>query len=732
MSTAVLAFCLRLLGCTLGVRGDSLVGKRAAPRAGWRLRFWQARRGAGGLLALAALSLCVLPAQATGADAPLQRVVLQLKWTHAFQFAGYYAALHQGLYRAAGLDVELREGGPNVDVVTELLQGRAQFGVGTSSLLLDRQAGKPVVVVGVVFQHSPLVLIARQHSSTQTVHALANARVMLERHSEELLAYLQAEGRLAEGLTVVQHTQALAAFQRAEVEAISGYSTYEPYFLRRDAIAHHLHSPRAAGIDFYGDNLFTSDEMVQTQPEVVERFRAASMQGWRYAMAHPTEVMDWLQAEHAPGIDRDLMTFEAEKMAELIRSDLVELGYMHTGRWQHMAEVYQRQGMLPGDIDGVLSGLLYTPPGQERTPGWSRGQQLVLLGLVVLLAGVVAVAEYVRRVNSRLRQALQQLGRSEQRHRLLAEHTSDVIWTLDTQGRFTYISPSVQRLRGYTVAEVMAQPLEQALAPESAARVSEALQRSLACVAHGLPVPDYRGELEQPCKGGGTVWTEQTVTGMYDEAGAFTGFVGVARDITERRQTQVAMAHMAQYDHLTQLPNRGLLQDRLTQALARLQRLPAPTAKLALLFLDLDHFKPVNDLHGHAVGDRLLQAAAQRMLDSVRASDTVSRTGGDEFVVLLPEVGGLDDALQIAEKIGHALSQPFVLAKHGHTGDGHATAGAEVVVSVSSSVGVALFPDQAHDPLELMQLADKAMYAAKQSGRNRVCVAGPTPQTEPA
>ena len=162
------------------------------------------------------LAVCIAcPVWAREDSAVPQKVVVQLKWIHAFQFAGYYAARHLGYYRAAGLDVELREGGPNVDVVSELMQGRAQFGVGTSSLLLDRHAGKPVVVLGVVFQHSPLALIARQHSATQSIHALANGRLMLEPHSEELLAYLQAEGGLAEGITTVPHQDGLRSLREA-------------------------------------------------------------------------------------------------------------------------------------------------------------------------------------------------------------------------------------------------------------------------------------------------------------------------------------------------------------------------------------------------------------------------------------------------------------------------------------------------------------------------------------
>lgn len=650
-----------------------------------------------------------------------QKVVVQLKWSHAFQFAGYYAARHLGYYRAAGLDVELREGGPNVDVVSELMQGRAQFGVGTSSLLLDRHAGKPVVVLGVVFQHSPLALIARQHSATQSIHALANGRLMLEPHSEELLAYLQAEGGLADGITTVPHQDGLRSLREGKVDAISGYITYEPYFLQRDAVPYHLYSPRAAGIDFYGDNLFALQPLLDAQPEMVKAFREASLRGWQYAMSHPGEVIDWIVADH-PGIDPGLLHHEARSMVELIRADLVELGYMHPGRWQHIADVYQRQGMLTGDVKSLLSGFLYQPAGVPVVePTWSRSQLMTLSALLVLSGVVLGVAEYIRRVNTQLRTTLKRLGTSEERHRLLADNASDVIWTMDAQGRFTYVSPSVQRLRGYTVQEVLAQSLEEALTPASAAIARQAFENSFDCLQKGLPVPDFRGELEQPCKDGSTVWTELTVSGMVDAGGLFVGFLGVTRDISERRRAQEKMARMAQYDELTQLPNRALLFDRLEQAVTRHQRRlnrsagpQADAPRLALMYVDLDHFKPINDEHGHAVGDALLQQVARRMTACVRASDTVARIGGDEFIVLLSEVDNAQAALSVAEHIRHTLSQVFEI---------EADAMAPLRLEISSSVGVALMPDHADTIGDCMRMADEAMYRAKRSGRNCIRLA---------
>ena len=170
----------------------------------------------------------------------------------------------------------------------------------------------------------------------------------------------------------------------------------------------------------------------------------------------------------------------------------------------------------------------------------------------------------------------------------------------------------------------------------------------------------------------------------------------------ERKQIEAQLHHMARYDHLTNLPNRALFRDRLQGALARARR---ELGRVAILYLDLDRFKDINDGLGHAAGDALLCEAARRVTGCVRESDTVGRLGGDEFAVLLPGVGRGDDALGVAEKIRRALDQPFAL--------GSDTAG------VSASIGVAVYPDHGDHEDFLMQLADDAMYLAKGEGGNR-------------
>jgi diguanylate cyclase (GGDEF)-like protein len=181
----------------------------------------------------------------------------------------------------------------------------------------------------------------------------------------------------------------------------------------------------------------------------------------------------------------------------------------------------------------------------------------------------------------------------------------------------------------------------------------------------------------------------------------------IVANMQELEASRQALKHLAQHDALTGLPNRALFNDRLLSALSQVKRSHAP---LALLFLDLDGFKNINDTHGHYAGDLLLKAAAQRMQSCLREADTVGRLGGDEFVILLMNIEQVQDALQVAEKIRHALNQLFEL-------DGRN-------LIISSSIGVAIYPQHGHDEVTLSWSADAAMYLAKESGGNRVKLFG--------
>jgi diguanylate cyclase (GGDEF)-like protein/PAS domain S-box-containing protein len=200
----------------------------------------------------------------------------------------------------------------------------------------------------------------------------------------------------------------------------------------------------------------------------------------------------------------------------------------------------------------------------------------------------------------------------------------------------------------------------------------------------------------------GKLWFELSVSRKHVDPGHDSRFIVLARDITERKASERRILNLAHYDSLTGLPNRALLADRMRVAIKYAER---QSTRLAVLFVDPDRFKPINDSLGHDIGDQLLKAAAQRMQMSVRSVDTVSRVGGDEFVVLLSQIGTTEDAARVADKLITGLSQPYGVEGH--------------ELQVTASVGICIYPDNGTQPNVLLRNADASMYSAKEGGRNR-------------
>jgi signal transduction histidine kinase len=289
----------------------------------------------------------------------LDHVRLQLKWTHQFQFAGYYAAVEQGYYRKAGLDVDLIEAQPGTNPVDTVLQGNAEFGVGTSALLLERAHGKPVVVLGVIYQHSPLTILARGNAGISDIDDLLGRPIMIEPEEQDVFAYFKNEGLDLSKLKVVPHTFNLQDFTDGKVDAMTAYSTDEPFRLRAMGFRYLEFNPREGGVDFYGDNFFTSEEQIRDHPDRVRAFRAASLQGWSYALAHQEEIVDLILNKYNRGRTKPQLMFEAQQTERLMHPDLIEVGYMNPGRWQHIQDTFQEQGLLSEPIP--LKPFLYDP-----------------------------------------------------------------------------------------------------------------------------------------------------------------------------------------------------------------------------------------------------------------------------------------------------------------------------------------------------------------------------------
>lgn len=523
-------------------------------------------------LAFALLLTCCGSASA---GPPLEHVRMQLRWTHQFQFAGYYAAVQQGFYREAGLDVELIPGNNVAPAITRVVNGEADFGVTNAGLAQAYIEGKPVVALAAILQSSPSVWITTGDLTRPA--DLVGKRLMSLPPPEnaELLAVFLYEGIPLDQLKLEMTSYRLEDLIEGKADAFNAYISNEPDLLRARGIPFNVISPRQYGVDFYSEVLFTSQEQIRKHPERVRAFRAATLKGWQYALDHQEEIVRLIHTRYAPHLSLEHLRYEAQEITKLVLPTLVPLGHMNPGRWQHIADTYHKLGMVRHTRP--LDGMIYDP---EPPRADLRPLYYTLAGISVLLLAAAGLAMTYRRLYRQL------------------QHTT-----------------------------------------------------------------------------------------------------------AEREAALREVRRLAHFDPLTHLPNRLLLDELMGQALATARR---QRQQVAVCFIDLDGFKPINDELGHAAGDHVLQEIAARLRKSLRTSDVVARWGGDEFVAVLPDTSEMA-AIECMAQVRDRLAQSLRLDGH----DYH----------VNASVGIAMYPTHSENRAELLELADQAMYCAKTQGKGRTCVA---------
>lgn len=777
---------------------------------------------AGFLLALLSALLCLWHGPASAAEQPLEKVRLQLKWMHQFQFAGYYAAVEQGYFREAGLEVELLPATPDLRTADLLLSGTVQYAVMSPMALIDRQQGKPLVALAAIFQHSADAFMAVKGRGFRTPEDLRGQQVMITAESDaENLAMLIGSGVPLHALQVIDHSWNLDDLVEKKVAAQTVYLTNEPFLLRQRGMEPELIKPLDYGIDFYGDCLVSTEQEVRNHPERTEAFLKAVRRGWRYAMGHPEEIAQLIVRKYSPDKTLEHLLFEAHSMRELIQPNLVEIGYMSQHRWEFIANTYVSLGLMPAGYD--LRGFLYAHISEEMAASRQHLRNLLIGFLVVAVVLGIGVGCLLLLSTSRLNREVEKrtvaLAASERNFRSFFELASVGVAQVDAHsGRFLRINNRYCEITGY-IEEEMRQFTYRDITFTDDLGVDDQQRRdlvegkireftvekrylrkdgrvvwvilsvsalwsegeepvsSLAIVRdiskrkkaeeelvfaakvfehsiEGIVVTDCQGTilqvnqafsaitgykveeaigqnprilksnrhsegfyqqmwtlLAQEGQWSGEIWNRRkngevypewlTINAVRNTQGKITNYVSIFHDITELKRQQEALEHQAQHDALTGLPNRVLLNDRLQEALKRMAR---HRQRVALLFLDLDNFKHVNDGFGHTAGDNLLVELSRRLKKQLREGDTLARQGGDEFLVLLGDIDDVDDVSVVCMRLLECLKQPFC----------HES----VEYYVTASIGVTLAPEDGNTSEALIKNADMAMYRAKNLGRN--------------
>ncbi len=368
----------------------------------------------------------------------------------------------------------------------------------------------------------------------------------------------------------------------------------------------------------------------------------------------------------------------------------------------HRHEDFVEQGRLRYSMEASESLAPYEVEYRRKDgttfPGEASGRKILSSRGNGKIAGFMVMIRDI----SRRKQLMVALAREREQWFVTLKSLGDAVVVTDGQGLVTFMNPVAETLTGYSLLEASGRPVDEVFRIEdetTGARVDDPVRRCLA----GERLSGLSNHIALLSRNGQKIAIEETASPVLDTEHRITGIVLVFRDVTEKREMERRLAYQAQFDHLTRIPNRVLFHDRLDQALERARRQGAP---LALLYMDLDSFKEVNDSLGHQAGDLVLREAATRLVRVTRGEDTVARMGGDEFTVIMTGFDSQEGILSAVDRIFGELSQPIRIG------------GRDLVVS--ASIGVSVYPRDGLEASELLRNADIAMYKAKERRSNAV------------
>lgn len=628
-----------------------------------------------------------------------EKVVLQLRWLHQFQFAGYYAAAEQGYYAQEGLDVEIRPASPAMDKPTEIVtSGLADYGVTNSGLLLARLEGAPVVAMAAIFQESPRVWLTRADSGIERIEDLADKRLMMmlpRTESIGLWGALIKAGLDPKGMDIQPMSFDLEDLIEGRVDAFDAYATNEPYELESRGIAWRALSPRLQGINFYSDVLFTTEKELKERPLRAKAMLRASIKGWQYAMDHTEEVIHLIHRKYAPQKSLDHLRFEAAATRRLIQPEKVEIGHMNPRRWEAIGKTYVELGEAK-DLNR-LRGFIYRP-GEETYQwavdwlGWVGAAMALLL---FFLVNAWRLNRQLKKEVHRRRESEEKLEALQTRYRQLFELAPVPMILAEPQGAvIRYIN---QRAREMFLRDQASDPVGRSANDFYANQ--EDRQRFAEQLRNTGQVRDLEAKVINPS---GRVYWTNICARIVDFDGKDMVLTGLT-DITRRHQLIDELHHRATTDFLTGCSNRGHFLEQAQREMERTRRYGRP---LAVLMLDIDFFKQVNDRFGHQVGDQAIQSFVASVAGELRSVDQLGRLGGEEFAALLPETDS-DGAGLVAERVRQAVEAQELKAPQGP-------------VKLTVSIGVSLLRETDGELKDLLSRADRALYQAKEQGRNRI------------
>jgi len=466
-------------------------------------------------------------------------VRVQLKWKHAFQFGGYYAALEKGFYEEAGLDVSIIEHQGVRSPLEVLLAGDAEYAVTGSDIVIHRAQGAPVLALATIFQHSPYAFLVRADSGIEKVEDFKGLRVMLGSGAQD--AALHATLRRA-GITQNDFINLPTNFDafsllRNEIDVFNAYVTDQGFSLQEAGVEGRYLLPKQYGVDFYGDILATTEDEADNHPERLVAFRDASLRGWDYALKHPDEIVSLiLEKYNTQELSPEHLAYEVQASRELIQPLLVKIGYMNPARWDHIKSVFVELGFISSSSN--IGGLVFEEHIEEQNwAQWLYERRVFLIPITVFsfIALLLLLLFQMRRLVSK---RTAELAASEQHWRALVDAEPACVNTLDREGRLVSINTSGLTMLG-------ADSFEEVKGKELISLIDEeyhpAFLHLLKQVFEGdsgfltMKIRSVKGDLK---------WIETHAVPFHDSAGEITHLLSVIHDLTDHKTAEAQQERM--------------------------------------------------------------------------------------------------------------------------------------------------------------------------------------------
>lgn len=294
--------------------------------------------------------------------------MLQLKWLHQFQFAGYYAALEKGFYKDVGLDVDIRERDIEKNNIQQVIDGEVDYSIADSVLLLYKAKGEPVVIVAPIFQHSPNVLMTLKSSGLDSPYDLKNKNITFYKENIDgfgIFAMLKSLN-VKPSMTRIKDENSYMDFVNKKTDAYPGYLTNEPFFLKQMGMSVNIINPANYGFDLYGDMLFTSTKEATEHPKRVQKFKEASLKGWNYAFEHKEEIVGLIKKKYAKEKSLKHLRYEADALEQMSQYKTIPLGTVDKGRIRYSLDIYKKYGFIKNNIP--IEEYIFDPAKKAKTP----------------------------------------------------------------------------------------------------------------------------------------------------------------------------------------------------------------------------------------------------------------------------------------------------------------------------------------------------------------------------